>query len=175
MIIEKKISQGFTLIETLIYIAIMGMAVSSFVLFSISVLNSRSKTYVVQEVQANARTAMDIMSRKIRASTGVNIGASTFGSDPGILSLSMADVSKNPTIFSLNQNDGVLQITEGLSPALFIVSDEVKITNLSFTNATGSGIRENIRIDMTVDYNNPDTDIIYDYSQSLRTTIGVRQ
>jgi type II secretory pathway pseudopilin PulG len=172
---KQKRYQGFTLIETLIYVAIIGAAVSSFVLFSISVSNSRSKTYVVQEVQANARVAMDIMSQKIREATGVNTGASTFGSDPGILSLSMANAAKNPTVFSLSQNDGVLQIVEGASPAIPLISDEVKITNLLFTNLTGTGVRENVRIEMTVAYNNLDTDIRYDHSQSLRTTVGVRR
>ncbi|MFC1595128.1 type II secretion system protein J [Patescibacteria group bacterium] len=173
---SKKIQEGFTLIETLIYIAIIGMVVSSFVVFSISVSNSRNKTYVVQEVQANARTALDIMSQKIRASTGVNTGSSTFGSDPGVLSLSMADGARNPTVFDLNQNDGVLRITEGVSSAVPIVSDEVKITNLVFLDLTSDGsFRENIRINMTVEYDNPSGDKEFEYSQTLQTAIGIRK
>jgi type II secretory pathway pseudopilin PulG len=166
---------GFTLVETLIYIAIIGTAVSSFVAFSISVSNSRNKTYVVGEVQANARTAMDIMSQRIHASTGVNTGASTFGSDPGVLSLSMADVLKDPTILDLDMDDGVLRITEGVSAPIPLTSDETKVTNLVFTDLTGSGTRENIKIEVTVEFNNTSGDIEYDYSQSLQTSVSLRQ
>jgi len=168
-------TKGFTLIETLIYVAIIGMAVSSFVAFSLSVSSSRSKTYVVQEVQANARVALGIISQKMRAANGVNTATSTFGADPGFISLSVASSTLNPTIIGLNQDNGVLGIKEGLSATTSITSSEVKITNLVFTNLTGSSTRKNIRTEMTVEFNNPSTDITYDYSQSLRTTISIRQ
>ena len=106
---------GFTLVETIIYIAILGMVASSFIFFSLSVSGSRNKTYVVQEVQANARTAFEMISQKIRAAEGVNTASSMFGIDPGRLSLIMASSSLNPTIIDLSRDDGVLRIIEGTS------------------------------------------------------------
>jgi len=169
----KRKQNGFTLVETLIYVAIIGMVLSSFVVFSISISNSRSKTYVVQEVHANTRTALNVMSQKIRSATGVNTASSTFGVDPGFLSLSMASSTLNPTILALDSN--ILGIKEGSNATTSITSDEVKITNLVFTDLSGTGNRGNVRIEMTVEYNNIDTDIIYNYSQSIQTTVGLRQ
>ena len=139
-----------------------------------SISNSRNKNYVVQEVQANARVALDIIGQRVRAASGVNIGSSTFGSDPGVLSLVMTDGAKNPTIINLDQDDGVLQITEGLSGAVSLTSDEVKITNLVFTNLTPSGERENIKVEMTVEYASAE-DVEFSYSQSYQTAVSLRQ
>lgn len=167
--------EGFTLIETLIYIAIIGMVVVSFVVFAMSISDSRNKAYVISEVQANHRTALNIISQRIRSAETVNIIGSIFDSDPGALSLAMANGSKNPTIINLNQDDGILQITEGTAGPIAITSDEVKITDLVFTNLTGGEERKNIRIEITIVFNNADTDIEYNYSQSLQTAVSLRQ
>lgn len=167
--------KGFSLIELIIYLAIVSGVVLSMVLFSLSVSGSRAKTYVAQEVQANARVALNIISQKIKLANGVNMGVSIFGLDPGVLSLSMADAAKNPTVIDLDQDNGVLQIKEGVSSPVAITSDEVKVTNLVFTNLTSTGARENIRIEFTVEYNNPSGDIRYDHSRSLQTAVSLRQ
>ena len=167
---------GFTLIETLIYITIIGMVVVSFVTFSISISNSKNKTYVTQEVQANARLALNLISQQIRGATGINIESSSFGVDPGILSLSLADGANDPTIIELDQDDGRLQITQGLNNPIIFTSQQAKITNLVFTNLTPIGSnRENIRIEMTIEYNNSTSDLNFTSSQSLRTAVSVRQ
>lgn len=166
--------EGFTLIEVLIYVALMGMAVSSFVYLSVTVSASRSKTTVTQEVQANTRVALDLISQQIRAATGINSGASVFDADPGVLSLAMADSGSNPTVIDLSADDGVLQITRGAGPSLAVTSDEVRVTNLVFTNLT-DGERENVRVEITVAYANDSGDVLFTSSQSLQTSVSVRQ
>ena len=178
---NSKFHSGFTLLELVIYLAIVSSAVVSFVYFIISISNSGTKTNVAQEVHANGRTALDVISQRIRASNGVNIGASTFGTDPplpGVLSLdfSVVGVSKNPTIINLTADDGKLQITEGTPPVVTaITSDKVKITKLEFTNATAAGARENIRVNLTIEYNNTSGSKAYTYSKSFTTAVSVRQ
>lgn len=167
--------KGFTLVETLIYIAIIAVSVSSFVVFAISVSDSKSKTYVVQEVQGNMRGALGLMTQRMRAATGVNTASSTFGVDPGVLSLVMAESAKNPTIIDLSADDGILQITEGLESPVAIISDEVRVINLVFEDLTPTGEREHIRFQITVEYNNTSGDSEYDYSQTLQSAVSIRQ
>lgn len=166
---------GFTFVELIIYIAIMALIVFGFVGYILSISRAGNKAYVTQEVQANARTALDIVSQKIRTATGVNTGSSTFDLDPGVLSLSMADASKNPTIISLTADDGLLRVKEGAADYKNIISDKVKVTNLVFSNLTPSGERKNIGVRITVEYNNPGGTIEYDYSQNLETAVSLRQ
>jgi len=167
-------NKGFTLIETLIYIAIIGGILASFVTYSITISNSRNKTYAVQEVQANLRIALQLISQQIRSANGVNVSSSIFAIDPGVLSLSMSSSTINPTVINLNQDDGVLQIVQGNDEPVYIISSKVKATNLVFTNLTASGTRENIGIDLTVNYDNSDSDINYSYSQTMQTSVSLR-
>lgn len=168
-------SRGFTLIETLIYIAIIGLLAGGLISFTLSIIGTRAKAYVAQEVHSNMRSAVDTISQKIRASTGVNTGASTFDADPGILSLVMADAALDPTIISLNHDNGSLQIKEGAAAPLFITANAVNITNLVFTNMTGASPRENIKFTITIDYNTEARGVDYVYSRSVETAASVRQ
>ncbi|MDA2936200.1 type II secretion system GspH family protein [Patescibacteria group bacterium AH-259-L05] len=175
-VIRYSLRSGFTLIETLVYVAIIGIVIVSFVTFSISISNSRNKAYVTTEVQENARIALEVIRQRIHAANNVTIGSSTFDTDPGILSLQVADTSRNPTIIDLTADDGSLRITEGVNSPVIITSDEVRVVNLVFTNLTSPNIsRENIRIEITVDYNTTGGDVEYNYSYSLQTAVSLRQ
>mgnify|MGYP001609809147 CR=1 FL=1 len=166
-----KRAHGFTLVEFIIYIAILGLMVVGLVLFALSMISVRTKVYTSQNVQANARIALDIISQKIHSAQSINIGASTFGVDPGTLSLQIAGV---PTVINLDANDGRLQIKEGAAAPVYLTDREVQITNLVFTNLTQANEREHIRIDLTVRYANP-TSVDYSYSWSGRTAASLRQ
>jgi len=171
--LPKKNSAGFTLIETIIYIAVIGLIIGAFISFSLSIGNSSNKTYAVQEVQANSRFSLDMMTQKIQTATGVNIASSTFDSDPGVLSLSFVSSTLNPTIIMLNEDDGILQITEGMASSVNITSDEVKVTNLQFTNLTGLGNKENIKVDITIEFAD-DGNVEFKSEQSLETAVSIR-
>ena len=71
--------------------------------------------------------------------------------------------------------DGAFSYSDSGKKSIAITADEVKITNLVFTNLTGLSTRENIRIEMTAEFNNPGKEPEYDYSQSWRTAVSVRQ
>ena len=175
---DRKRFQGFTLIELVIYIAILGTVLLSFTYFGLNVAGTRNKVNVVEEVQANGRIALAVLSQRIRDATGVNTSTSVFGANPGggVLSLMMADVpTKNPTVFRLDAVSKALQIQEGTANAIFITSLQVQVTNLVFTNLTSTGSRANIRIELTISYNNPSGDPNFSYTASWTTTVGARQ
>ena len=165
----KKNNQGFTFIETLIYLAIVGVVISSFISFSLSITAARNKAYVVQEVQANTRMALGLIARTIRQAGGVLNPAS--GTAAGSLTLDMP--GPDPDImFSLTS--GILYITEGVGDPVAITSDEVNIVNLVFTNLALSTDKDNIRVEITAEYGNSGS-LEYAYSQSLRTAVSIRQ
>lgn len=175
-ILESKLkcsNQGFTLIETLIYIAIIGGVMAAFISFGLNVSLLRDKTYAAQETQANARMALDLITRKIQSANGVNLDDSILGSDFGVLSLSMVDSALNPTIISLSQTDGVLRISQGTGEPLPITSSQVKATKLRFTDLTGGAGRENIMINLTIVFAAGEAAPIFE--QSWQTAVSLRQ
>ncbi len=165
--------KGFTLLELIIYLAIISGAIVSFTYFILSVSNSRTKTYVAQEVHANARTALELISQRIRASNGV------VSVTPSVLTLdfSTAIPAKHPTAIDRDANNAlrITEDTDGTPVVSTLTSSEVKITTLIFTNVTAPGTRENIRINMTMEYNNPSGSPAFSYTKSFTTAVSVRQ
>lgn len=166
--------KGFTLVETLIYIAIIGGVIGTFVSFSLNISNTGNKTYSQQEVQANARVAMDMIVKKIKSASSVSTTQSVFGVNPGVLYLTMSSSTLNPTIINLSGVDGQLQIKEGVASTTSITTKQVEITSLIFSNLSASSSRENISVNLTVSYATS-TDVGYKFSQSLQTTASLRE
>jgi len=166
---------GFTLLELILYIAIVSAVTISIVMFSFTVMDARDETFAIQEVHANSRMALEEISARVRAASSINVGASVFDSDPGVLSLTMQDAQKDPTVITLDADDGALEITEGASSPILVTSDEVKVTNLLFSNLTPAQKRENVGIQFSVEYNSILPDAILDYSHSWGTSINIRQ
>lgn len=167
--VAKKSSAGFTLIEMIIYIAIIGIVISGFVSYSLSVSGARNKNYSVVTVQANGRTALEIFRQKIHQAETVVIPS--YGATSTLLLLDMPGANPNIIFSMLN---GTLLMKEGSLATTTITEDNVLVSNLIFTNLAGNNERENIKIDLTVDYSMPVPDVRFDYSKSYRTAISTR-
>ncbi len=158
---------GFTLFETVIYVAIAGVILVSFVQFSLTVSGSRNKNFAVQEVQANARTALDLITQKIRLADDVVSPAE--GTSGGTLILDMPAPDPSITI-SLNGN--YLNFNDGLS--VNVTSEKVKVTSINFTNLAKSGERDNIAINFVVEYNTAN-DVRFSHTETIQTAVGLRK
>lgn len=165
---------GFTLIETVLATGILLVVIAALAVFTLSILDVRTKLTSAQEVQGNMRMAFDVMSQKIRSATGVDTAASILGADPGVLVLTMSDPAKNPTTFRLTADNGQLQIQEGAASPVVITSNEVIIPNLKFYLASPVGEQENIRLEMTTEYAFQNNSYA-SYSDTLQTSVTVRQ
>ena len=169
-----KDESGLTLIETIIYVAILSLIVVAFVVFSLSISSNRNNAFAAQEVQVNLRTAVTLMSQRIRAATDINIPESNFNSDPGYLSLEMASSTLNPTIITLSEDNGAIVIKEGNSATTTVTTDEVVISNLIFRQRGGNSPRANIQIEIDARYSAEVTSD-FAYSQSVQTAVTLRQ
>lgn len=166
--------RGFTLIETILYVGILGLMASSLALFGFSVGSSRTKTAAAEEVNANIRTAFDVLASRVRSSNGVIDVFSVFGSDPGAIALGMPDPAKNPTVFRLNADDGVLEIKEGAGPWMPLTSSAVRVTNFIFEKASAPGMPESIVFDIAVEHADTSGSADYRFTQSVHSAVTLR-
>jgi type II secretory pathway pseudopilin PulG len=167
--INLKNNRGSTLVELLIYIAIVAVVVSSLLYFGVSIFSYRNKSFAEQEVQANVRVALREISRLVRSASSTDDII-----DPGQLSLRMSDITKDPTVISTTI-DQILQVQEKAQLARTITSKNVKVTKLKFTNLSGKSDIANIKIEMTIAYNNLSNDINYNYSEDVETAVSLRR
>jgi hypothetical protein len=126
-----KIRRGFSIIETVLYVAILIMIMATMVIFLINVVRRESKVTMVLEVNQNARFALEKMNAVIRNSKDATLPADGGGSGP-TLSLTMPDSSVSPTVFAVT--NGVLTMKQGTAAAVPLTSSAVKVSNLTFTN-----------------------------------------
>lgn len=158
------------LIEIIIYITILAIVLVMMIGFSWDIFQGNSKTSSYREVQQNAYFAMDAITRKIQAASGIN--NPTPGNSSNSLSLKMSDINLDPTIFDLVDNN--LRITWGSDGPYQLNSGQAKITNLNFTNLSASGKPATIKIEMAISHLNPENRNEYQAILNLKSAASLR-
>jgi len=128
--------KSFTLVEVLLYISIVTIIMSAFVLFAWNAIILSAKNNSQQELFAQGRIVSERILYEIRDANDLNAGTSNFDVDlvansSNQLSL-VADSPNNPTIF--NVSSGILMIKQGAAAAVPLHSNTIKVTSLIFTN-----------------------------------------
>ncbi len=132
MIVRRD--RGFTLIETILYVAFTAMILTSVVLLASTALNIRSRVRASLILEENVRFATGRIRTLVTEASGITTpAAGTVGST---LVLVMASSTSNPTTVTLT--GGVIMLTQGTGTALALTSNEVAISALTFTRLTGT-------------------------------------
>lgn len=140
---------GFTLVETLVYIAIFSFFIGSLVLFMNTLTISRLNNQITLEVNNQASQIIRNITSSIENAKAIN--SPILGSTSQTLSLVPYNSIYNPTIFYLN--NGTLFMTEGANAPIPLSNNKVIVSNLIFSNlgmATTSG---SVRIEFTLTSN----------------------
>lgn len=141
-------TRGFSLIETLLYVALAAGILFVVASFIISVLEVRVKTETIATVDQEGNHAVAIMTQTIRNAVAINTPAtSTEGS---VLSLNTGVAGNDPTVFQLA--GGVITMTEGANSAVPLTSNLVVVSNLMFHNLSKPNTPGNVDISFTVDH-----------------------
>lgn len=165
-------SSGFTLIEVIIYVALVSVFISGAIFFAWDIIYGRVKSQVQIEVNQNLRLASDRISFEIRNADSIN---SVSGSS---LSLSVSDSVRDPTVFDVS--GGRLRIGYGgagpcpITSPCNLTSDLVTVANLTFTDLSVGIESANVRFTITVASNNPSGRQEWERSQTYSTAVELR-
>ena len=125
---QADLTGGFTLIELILYIAIVSIVMTALIPFAWNVIEGGAKSATQQEVFSNARFISERLKYEIRNASGINSVASSS------ISLSTSTPSTNPTIIDLS--GGNIRIKQGTGSAINLNSTDTMISSLVFTNYT---------------------------------------
>lgn len=123
---------GFTIIEIMIYTAIVGMIMASMIYIIRSMYETRARIRAAILLEDNLRYALFRATSAVRLADGVT-SPSSGSSDT--LQLDMDDASIDPTIITIS--NGIILMSQGAGGPMALTSSEVEVTNLTFT-VTGS-------------------------------------
>jgi Tfp pilus assembly protein PilW len=164
-------ASGSTLIEFLMYIAIISIILIAATDVLFVVLDGKAKIQAIESVGQNGRIALQKMEQTIRNAQSVTTPASSATGTS--LTLQTSSTSTSPTSFFLF--DGVLFMKEGTSASTSLMADEATVNNLLFQNVGGTSTPAVIRIRMSVSSTNPALDPANEYGETFYGSAAVRR
>ncbi|MDQ3099380.1 MAG: prepilin-type N-terminal cleavage/methylation domain-containing protein [bacterium] len=145
MRLKSKITnqQGFTLIELILYIAIIVMFLTTLIPFAWNVIEGGAKSATQQEIYSQARFISERVKYEIRNASGINSISATS------INLATSTAGTNPTIISLSGTN--LTIKEGTGTTTNLNSSDTGVSSMTFTNLTSANTyTKNIQFSFTV-------------------------
>jgi type II secretory pathway pseudopilin PulG len=143
----KKIIQkdGFSLVELLIYIAILG-AVSG---IAVSILTTVTKTQIRESALINVSGQIEFITQTIQRlvtdSSLINIDA---GIASSTLTLRMPELVNDPTLIYLS--NGKIYVQQETNPAQSITSADVNVDSLQFKKISQAPGKDTVQIDIAI-------------------------
>ncbi len=149
LLFSKERRKGFTLIEILTYVAIIGLFFVVVVNTFITLARSYTAIHAVGDLHVAAATALDRMVFEIRRASRVDTANSVFNSSPGTLALlvPLDGGGESQKLFSVN--GGIEFFQDGNSNGL-LTPGNVTISNLIFRRVATSDA-ELVRVEMELE------------------------
>ncbi len=175
-------NKGFTLIELIIYTALVGLIAVAVIGFAWNIINARIKNEAYQEVEQNLRFGMEKITQAIREADDISTTDSVFNVSPGKLTLKypnkdmIFDVSAK--IINIGGQDveiHKLRIKDGNNDSKDLTSNKVDIINFTLTNLTRGSEPKNIKIDLTIKHVNPTQNLKWAAEIFSETAASIRK
>lgn len=141
-------STGFTLIELVVYVALVAALVVAVVASLLAVSRTSRELSARHSLQAEGLAVMDRLAREIRIATSTN-PSSVFSTSPGVLSLQSAGLdgdASGSTVISVDGDNLVIKVG---STATTSLTANTAVESLIFRNITNDSVRA-IRIELTL-------------------------
>ena len=145
---RKNLDTGFTIIEILVYLAILATLTVIEVNTLLLIQRSLGEIRVTRTLSASASVAMERMIRVIRDAKAVDAGSSTFDVSPGILTLSGSETPAN--IYRFSVSGGTLKFESSASPETILTPPGVVVEKLLFRMITANSTSQAVKVELTL-------------------------
>ncbi len=162
---------GYTLIELLLYISIVGVLLTTATIFFGTVADARIKNQTISEVNQQGVAVLELIAQTVRNAN--TITAPSAGTTANSLTVTVPNASLSPTIINLNGT--TLQIKEGAASAVPLTNSKVQVSTLQFKNLSRSGTPGVVQISFVVSRLNPANRNEYAYQKTFTATAALRK
>ena len=147
---RKKFIKGFSVLEMLIYIAILVLMLSVIMNIVISVTRSGRIIKSLRNIENSAVLGLERIGRETRQAESVDLVSSILGVSPGHLVLKGTDALGNPRTVKFYLSSGALMFSENGIDVGALTQTEARVSNLVFYLFSGSN-SQGIRAEMTIE------------------------
>ncbi len=141
---QQNKTNGFSLLESIVYIAILSVMTVMIINVLTSTANSYSTLRLARGLNNSAITSLERMTREIKSADDISVANSTFDTNPGRLTVNIGTTTREFYIDS-----SVLKIKENDVDKGALTRDGVSVDNLVFRNLN-NGTSKAVRIEMTL-------------------------
>jgi len=146
----KGITNGFSLVEMIIYILILVSLLVVIMNITVSIVRSQRAVKASRNVENSAMISLERITREVRQMNDVSSTLSVFDTNPGTLVLNSTDIGGNPrTVEFYVASSTIFMKENGVVSGALSQSDAV-ITNLIFRHFSNASV-DGIRIEMTIE------------------------
>jgi len=157
-------NRGFTLIEMIIYIAIVAMILTSISYLIIDIIGGQTINYTDQEVNYNLRLIANNLTRDIKQAQ--DIGSIT--ADTLVLIMPVDNI-----IYNFDNTAKIITRQIGSSVPVDIGSNKVEVVG-SFSDLSRFYRSKNIGVNLAISYKNPDNLSNYNASTTIDFAVELR-
>jgi len=163
---------GFSLIELLLYIALVAIVLGSVAAFYNLLLVGRVKHATITEVEQQGDFVLQEVLTAVRNAEAIT--SPSVGSSATTLVLDMYDTAEDPT--TIDVNSGVLRVCSGSGcTATGLHSSTLTASSISFTNVSRSGTPGAVTVRFTLDSASASDRYEYTYPKNFYGTASLRQ
>ena|SRR3989338_5939229 len=141
--------RGFSLVETLFYVAILSFSLLAIMQTLIVVTRSHGVLRSAQRVEQEAAISIERMIREIRDSKNLDDNGSVFNAHPGKLLLNSTNVSGLQRTVEFSLDGGKLSLKENGVVTGLLTSMQISISNLVFRKIS-TARSQGVKIEMTM-------------------------
>ncbi len=173
--------KGFTLIEIIIYLAIITTILIASLNFAWTIINDQTKQENLSEVNNAGRFILDKITYNTKRSNAIEAG-SIYDANPGKLILSyianpqmiIDTYDKQITLGGTDLTITKLRLTRGANLAVDLTGDKINVSNFVITDSSNASA-VTINIELTLSAINPSETKSYEAQNSWTTSITVRK
>ncbi len=139
-----KTKKGFSLVETLVYLALLVLMLLGVVNTLTALVSSYRKVSAVRAIETSAINSMDRILRETKDATGIDSALSSFNVTSGALALYGLDANGSSTPMKFALSGGRIVLYENNISLGPITSEDVNVTSLVFrqySTTTSSAIK----------------------------------
>ncbi len=140
--------KGYTLVEAIIYIAILAILSIVFISLLFTMTQSYTKFRLERDLASSASLGLERLARETRQAKSIDL-ASTLGSHPGRLFLNTTDSAGAATTIDFYLLDSTLMVKPGSAMAASTTAARVKVDNLVFRQIN-TAESSAVKIEMTL-------------------------
>src|SRR3989344_1000061 len=146
---QLKAAAGLTLLEALVYVALLVLILMFLISSLLSVMRVIAEVRISRNLNNSAVVALERLVRDIREAGDVDEDESVLGAHPGKLVITASDQDGNFTTTEFYLTAGILLVEKGGASGVPLTSSDLEVGNLVFRHIVSSSSQA-VKIEMTL-------------------------